>query len=76
MGSPFVAISTLKLLRRTLIDGFTMAEYTKDSGFWEKGDSKFIADVSRLFAVEGLLKDFVKPLASFESIEKGQNFRN
>lgn len=76
MGSPFVAISTLKLLRRTLIDGFTGAEYTKDSGFWEKGDSKFVADVSRLFAVEGLLKDLVKPLASFESIEKGQNFRN
>ena len=76
VGSPFVAISTLKLLRRTLIDGFTMAEYTKDSGFWEKGDSKFVADVAKLFAVEGMLKDFVKPLASFESVEKGQNFRN
>ena len=75
-GSPFVAISTLKLLRRTLIDGFTMSTYSKDAGYWNKGDSKFVADLAKLFAAEGMLKDLFKPFSSFESIEKGQHFKN
>lgn len=86
--SPFVVFSTIKLLRRTLLAGLasipgatstpffkdTDAFYSKNTGIWKKGDSKFIADIAKLLALEGFYKDVIAPEEALKSKEQSQNF--
>lgn len=75
-SSPFLFIQTLKLMRRTVIDALSLNTYKKDYGIWEKGDSKFIADLVKLYGFESLYVDAFQPTERFKSLERAENLRN
>ena len=89
-SSPFAAFSTLKLLRRTLLAGLATvpgatytpffdhkdAFFTKNSGIWSKGDSKFIADLSKLFNIEGAYLDLFAPNEREKRTEAATHINN
>lgn len=75
-SSPFVVLSTVKLMRRTLLHGITQETYKRDTGIWKKGDSKFIADLFKLSSTEALFLDVKKPYERLLLTETGQRFNN
>lgn len=75
-SSPFLFIQTLKLMRRTAIDALSLDTYKKDTGIWEKGDAKFIADLVKLYGLQSLYVDAFEPGERFKSLERAENLRN
>jgi len=75
-SNPFVVLSTVKLMRRTLLHGLSQETYKRDTGIWKKGDSKFIADLFKLSSTEALFLDVKKPYERLLLTETGQRFNN
>ena len=63
-------------MRRTAADALSLSTYKKDTGIWEKGDAKAIADLVKLFGFESLYMDVFQPTERFKSLERAENLRN
>jgi hypothetical protein len=69
-SSPFVAVSTLKLMRRMMVDAFTLKEFKRDEGVFEKGDLKITADVLKYLGLLGGYEELVSPRTTFKKREQ------